>query len=169
MDPDLSRRQLDFLRRLIAADGTLPPDAWPSPLILRRWLRNDSFRRALFELRDGFRFQADLHLSAASARAAANLDTQLRDPDTTADLRDLIYTVRVAHLRERHDPTAQEPRPFLRPGQSQEKFDAALARLKAAHEQWARENPEEAAKEKERRRALAAQYPKLYGPPRRHG
>src|SRR4051794_11489520 len=74
-----TRAQTKFLRAFRTHPFGPPPDAWPSPAILRRWLRRPGFHRAFLDLRTAIRMQADFQLAAASAQAAHQL-AQAQDP-----------------------------------------------------------------------------------------
>ena len=47
---DLTHRQTIFLKAFRTHPNGPPPDAWPSPAILRRWRRRPTFRRAMDSL-----------------------------------------------------------------------------------------------------------------------
>src|SRR5437870_1956632 len=60
-----------FLRAFRKNPAGPPPEQWPSPAILRKWLRRPSFRAALISLQQTLQLQADFHLATAANRAAA--------------------------------------------------------------------------------------------------
>src|SRR5438477_10841351 len=104
--PGTTRAQTIFLRAFRSNPFGPPPDAWPSPAILRRWLRKPGFHRAFLDLRTAIRAAADFHLAAASAQAAHRL-AQAQDPANPAattnewTARDYLGALRLAHLRQR--------------------------------------------------------------------
>lgn len=107
--PDITnttRAQTRFLRALKKNLDSLPPDQWPSATLLRRWLRREGFRKALTELLDALRLQADLHLARASARAALHLHQSLEESPNSST--QLLSTLRLSHYRQsvllRHQP-----------------------------------------------------------------
>ena len=92
-----SRRQTLFLRAFRTNPAGPAPADWPSPAILRKWLRKPAFIAALRSVQAALRFQTDFQLSSAAnnaARRLANHDADL----TTQDLNRLL---RHAHLRQR--------------------------------------------------------------------
>src|SRR5688572_12070892 len=111
-----TNRQTTFLRAFRTNPAGPPPDQWPSPLILRKWLRRQAFRAALESLRDTHRFQTDFHLAAAASAAARKLSASSQDSAlSTQDLKDLAHLLRLAHQRERH-PTQLKLQSRSRPG-----------------------------------------------------
>ncbi|HEV2296269.1 MAG TPA: hypothetical protein VGR35_20660 [Tepidisphaeraceae bacterium] len=50
---------------------------WPSPAILRRWLRRPGFVQAMQSIRDAIRYQADFQLLTAVGSAAHVLHTTI--------------------------------------------------------------------------------------------
>ncbi|MDB5320033.1 MAG: hypothetical protein JWN40_1664 [Phycisphaerales bacterium] len=92
--------QTTFLRAFRNNPAGPPPDQWPAPAVLRRWLRRPCFQRALTTLREVLRFRADFHLTAAATQAAR----QLAQPDsaiTAPDYKRLLDLIRLSHLRQR--------------------------------------------------------------------
>ena len=73
---------------------------WPSPAILRRWLRRPAFRAALKSVRDALRFQSDFHLAAASARAARALAASCAQ-DSPLSPQDAYKLLHLHHIRQR--------------------------------------------------------------------
>ena len=124
-------RQSSFLRALIKHPAGPPADQWPSPTILRRWLRRPAFRAALDSLRDTVRYKADLRLAYAADTAAQQLQDSITPagdeasaPASTqarAVARDLL---KLSHTRQRFGPPM--PPPPVR-------FDDALEFLKTIH------------------------------------
>ncbi|HLL88284.1 MAG TPA: hypothetical protein VK324_03180 [Tepidisphaeraceae bacterium] len=97
-----------------------PPDCWPSPAILRRWLRRPTFRAALLSLRDTMRWQADLQLTAAAAvathalqHAAAAVPTADLEAATAQQrsVTALTRLLRIYHLRQRFPAADPVPPP----------------------------------------------------------
>ena|SRR5690242_20812910 len=101
-----TRAQTNFLRLLAANPLGLQPEHWPRPTVLRRWLRNDHFRHALTELRDAYRYTADLHLAGAAVAASLHLQSRLADPEAgrAEPTPALLHTLRLSHTRERFQP-----------------------------------------------------------------
>jgi hypothetical protein len=71
--PFTSRAQTIFLRAFHISPTGPAPDQWPSPAILRRWLRKPGFRRALDSVQAALRLQSDFQLTTAATRATAQL------------------------------------------------------------------------------------------------
>jgi hypothetical protein len=94
--------QTTFLRAFRHSPTGPAPTDWPTPAILRRWLRRPAFLTALNSLHQTLRFQVDFHLATAAARAAAAFTAQ---PEFTTQ--DLSRLLRLAHLRERFASTTQ--------------------------------------------------------------
>src|SRR6476660_5571822 len=103
--PGTSRAQTNFLRAFVKNPSGPPADAWPSPAILRRWLRRPRFRSALNSVQLSIRFQTDFHIASAATSAARNLD----NPNAPASAKQLENILRLAHLRQRFNATAPEP------------------------------------------------------------
>jgi hypothetical protein len=120
--------QTSFLRAFRKNPFGPPPESWPSPSILRRWLRRPAFRSALLSIRETLRFQSDFHLVAASAQAAHRLtshsiptqDSALPTQDsalspqhsTSFTPQDAYRLLRLHHLHERfHTEPPPPPRP----------------------------------------------------------
>ena len=108
--PRISDRQHSFLRAFVTNPSGPPADAWPSPAILRRWLRRPRFRAALNSVQLSIRFQTDFHIASAATSAARNLD----NAETAPTPKQLENILRLAHLRQRFNATAPEPE-FVRP------------------------------------------------------
>src|SRR5690349_1074151 len=102
--PNTTRAQTRFLRTLRKNPTSFPTDHWPSPLLLRRWLRKPAFRKALNRLLNALHYEADLQLACATTHAALQLNTALRS--TAADLPILLATLRLSHLRQHARVTA---------------------------------------------------------------
>jgi hypothetical protein len=72
-----TKAQKEFLRKLRNDPVGLPPDQWPSSVILRRWLRQPGFCAAVNTLRFAMQTRTDLHLAAAAQNAAQALHRSL--------------------------------------------------------------------------------------------
>ena len=66
--PGTTNRQSAFLRALRTHLDGPPPELWPSPAILRKWLRREPFRRALDSIRDTLTYQTDFALASAASQ-----------------------------------------------------------------------------------------------------
>src|SRR5436190_8196987 len=121
-----TRAQSIFLRAFRQNPDGPAPDQWPAPGVLRRWLANPKFRRALAQIRDALRLRADIHIAAAAASAAQSIQSTLRaapgglaasaasvspdaqtPPDLSKHIKPLTDLLRLAHARHRFDPDAQ--------------------------------------------------------------
>jgi hypothetical protein len=112
--PGTNDRQTTFLRAFRNNPSGPPPESWPSPAILRRWLRRPAFRAALDSLRQTLQFQSDFHLAAAASAAVQSLAA----PDAPASsARRLENLLRLAHLRQRFtsQQAIPEPEPLPEP------------------------------------------------------
>ena len=101
--PGTTNRQSAFLRALRTHLDGPPPELWPSPAILRKWLRREPFRRALDSIRDTLTYQTDFNLASAASKAAKKYLAATASPDnppTHADTRALAHLLRLAHQRE---------------------------------------------------------------------
>jgi hypothetical protein len=100
-----------------------PLDQWPPAAVLLRWLRRKKFRYAMQEVRDALRFQADLHLASAAARAAGALQDGVGTTGATQNpgeqsqerarqVHALVGLLRLSHMRTRYtvDPPPPPPR-----------------------------------------------------------
>src|SRR5690242_19187323 len=108
----VSRAQKLFLRAFRQNPTGPAPADWPTPGVLRRWLKSRRFKKALVATRDAIRLQTDFHLASAASSAARALQTTIT-PATAADLdastltdlaktlKSLTDLLRLAHLRER--------------------------------------------------------------------
>src|SRR5258706_85417 len=74
---DKTAAQTLFLRAFRYNPAGPPPQDSPAPGTFRRWLKKESFRKALASIRDALRFQADLHVATAAAQAAKSLQAAL--------------------------------------------------------------------------------------------
>src|SRR3954470_18479175 len=68
--PGTTNAQTTFLRAFRTNPAGPPPEEWPAPAVLRRWLRRPAFQDALVTLREVLRFRTEFHLTAAAAQAA---------------------------------------------------------------------------------------------------
>jgi hypothetical protein len=102
--PGTNDRQTAFLRAFRADPAGPPPDHWPAPAILRRWLRKPAFRRALQSVQSALRLQTDFLVVSTAAHAARSLDS----PDSSPRIADLL---RLAHHRQRFPATGYAPDP----------------------------------------------------------
>ena len=104
--PSITRTQSAFLRAFHLNPTGPTPDDWPSPAILRRWLRKPNFRRALLSLLQTLRFQADFTLAAAASTASQSLaspsEESGRHTTRLAALLRLSHLQRFGKARNRH-------------------------------------------------------------------
>ena len=112
-----NNRQSKFLRAFLKNPAGPPHDAWPSPVILRRWLKNPNFQHALNQIQHAYRLQADLELSAASASATALLKLAL-NPDSDpqienqkSKIENSLRLLRLSHVRQRFPVAPVGPAP----------------------------------------------------------
>ena len=113
-----TRSQTQFLRSFRTHPAGPPADLWPSPTILRRWLRRPTFRAALGSLVSTLRYEADLRLAYASAAASRHLQQDSLTPATPDAparphllARDLL---KLSHTRQRFAPPPPPVPPALR-------------------------------------------------------
>src|SRR5947207_12875074 len=99
-------RQSSFLRSFRSNPSGPPPKDWPSPAILRRWLRRPSFRSALQSIQSTLRIQESFLLTAASSTALRTLDPVASSPDI---IRHTLALLRLSHLRHLFDATTSPP------------------------------------------------------------
>jgi hypothetical protein len=124
-DPTTATRAQELFLESFRQSPTGPaPADWPTPGVLRRWLKDRRFKKALTATRDAIRLQTDFHLASAASSAARALQTTITpatsadlDPTALADLyrtlKSLTDLLRLAHLRERF--TTERPRPAAAP------------------------------------------------------
>ena len=101
--PGTTNRQSAFLRALRTHLDGPPQELWPSPTILRKWLRRDGFRRALDSIRDTLTYQTDFALASAASKAARKYlaaSATTDQPPTHQDTLALSRLLRLAHQRE---------------------------------------------------------------------
>jgi len=96
-----TRAQTLFLRAFRTSPTGPKPADWPSPAVLRKWLRKPAFRRALATIQETLRFQSDFQLASAATTAARKLLTD----DAALTTHDLGRLLRLAHLRQRYADT----------------------------------------------------------------
>ncbi len=92
-----TRHQTLFLRAFRNHPNGPPYEMWPSPAVLRKWLRKPAFIRSLRSVQEALRFQTDFHLSNAAKQAAKKLSAE----DSALTTQDLNRLLRHAHLRQR--------------------------------------------------------------------
>src|SRR6266566_3743753 len=92
-----TNKQTLFLRAFRTRPTGPAPADWPSPAILRKWLRKPAFVKALHSLQEALRFQTDFHLANAATNAARKFAAQ----DSELTTQDLNRLLRHAHLRQR--------------------------------------------------------------------
>jgi hypothetical protein len=97
-----TNKQTLFLRAFRTHPAGPAPADWPSPAILRKWLRKPAFVKALHSLQEALRFQTDFHLANAATNAARKFAAQ----DSELTTQDLNRLLRHAHLRQRFNATA---------------------------------------------------------------
>jgi hypothetical protein len=92
--------QSTFLRAFRSHPAGPPPDQWPAPAILRRWLRSPAFCHALHTLRQTLQFRSEFQLACAATQATSALATN--DPQRPAqEAYRLLHLLRIAHQRDR--------------------------------------------------------------------
>jgi hypothetical protein len=105
--PETTDRQTLFLRAFRTNPAGPDPADWPSPAILRRWLRKPAFIAALRSVQTALRFQTDFQLSSAANNAAR----KLAHHDADLSTQDLNRLLRHAHLRQRFNLNADVAKP----------------------------------------------------------
>src|SRR5207247_631093 len=84
--PDMkgtTRAQTIFLRAFRNNPKGPPPQVWPSPMVLRRWLKRPGFCDAMEKVLRALRYQADFQLTAAAASGATLLHEFVHDGDVS--------------------------------------------------------------------------------------
>jgi hypothetical protein len=112
--PGTTNAQTAFLRAFRTNPAGPPPEEWPAPAVLRRWLRRPAFQDALVTLREVLRFRTEFHLTAAAAQAAQHLQSSPTQDSTlrTQDYKRLLDLLRLTHVRQRFpvkDPDLKIP------------------------------------------------------------
>jgi hypothetical protein len=111
-----SNCQSAFLRAFCRGLAGPAPHEWPSPAILRKWLRKDGFRKALLSLRGTIRFERNLHILAASLHGARNLHDAVHPRTKSRKLPAHTHKASTDLLRLTHQPPAPtKPRVRTRP------------------------------------------------------
>jgi hypothetical protein len=114
-----------FLRAFREHPAGPPPEQWPTPAILRRWLRRPAFQQALISLRKVLQFRAEFHLAAAAANAAHTLHSTAPTQESQSHKR-LIDLLRLSHLRQRfpiEDPDFRIPSNYDQDGERHYSID----------------------------------------------
>src|SRR5258705_13035910 len=105
--PDIkntTRTQTLFLRGFRKDPYGPPADQWASPIVLRRWLKRPGFCGAMNSILRAMRYQADFHLTAASASGAHLLHRAVQAGDgleARKQVEALIHLLRMNHIRQR--------------------------------------------------------------------
>jgi hypothetical protein len=96
-----SRAQTLFLRAFHTHQNGPPAELWPSPAILRRWLRRPAFRSALESVLAALRYQTDFHLAVAACHTARMIadGAALGEIENTPPKPDQL--LKLNHLRQR--------------------------------------------------------------------
>ena len=132
--PGTTRAQTIFLRACSKDPIGLCGKSMPSATTFRRWMRRPRFRRAVKEIRDALRFQADLHLSAAAAAAARTLTGPVADDGADEEqqqrqrehLRDLLSLLKLVHARERFSVPRETPEPIDQRDRTRREYTLSL-------------------------------------------
>ena len=109
-----TRAQTIFLRACAKHPYGPPADVWPSPVILRRWLKRPGFCDAMNSILRALRYQADFHLAAAAATGAHHLHQTLQvgEADTARkQIESLVQLLRMSHIRHRFAEPLPKPQP----------------------------------------------------------
>ncbi len=112
--PGTSRAQTKFLRSLRTDAFGPGVEKWPSPAILRRWMRRPGFLNAMRSVREAMRYQADFQLLSAAASAAHVLHTSVIAGDhasQTQEFKAMSELLKLSHLRQRF----AQPEPPVEP------------------------------------------------------
>jgi hypothetical protein len=128
--PDIkgtTRAQTKFLRSFRKCRFSPNVEEWPSPAVLRRWMRRPRFVMAMRGVRDALRYQADFQLLSAAAAAAHILHTSVCSSDheqARIEMKAFADLMKLAHTRER----------FAKPDPEPQVSDASLlASMRAVH------------------------------------
>jgi hypothetical protein len=101
-----SNAQSKFIRAFRGQDrstgATPPPGDWPAPAVLRRWLLEPGFRRALDEVCRALEFQTGVHLAAAAVGAAHELADSSRRRSSPHRAASVRQNLRVLDLARPH-------------------------------------------------------------------
>jgi hypothetical protein len=114
--PDMkntTRAQTLFLRAFRQDPAGPPANEWPSPVVLRRWLKRPGFCGAMNSILRAMRYKADFHLTAAAASGANLLHGAVLGGDPSEarkHIESLIHLLRMNHIRQRFaEPLPQAP------------------------------------------------------------
>jgi hypothetical protein len=108
-----TRAQTLFLRGFRRDPSGPAPRDWPSPVVLRRWLKRPGFCGAMNSILRALRYQADFHLTAAAASGAHLLHEAAHSGevhDVRRNIESLIQLLRMAHIRNRFAEPLPEPK-----------------------------------------------------------
>ena len=109
-----TRAQTIFLRKFVKHPGGPPASEWPSPVVLRRWLKRRGFCGAMNSILRSMRYTADFHLTAAAASGANLLHSSVDSGDPAEarkQIESLIALLRMSHIRHRFAEPLPRPRP----------------------------------------------------------
>jgi len=109
-----TKAQTLFLRGFRKHPSGPPADEWPSPVILRRWLKRPGFCGAMNSILRAMRYQADFHLTASAASGANLLHGAVQGGDvieTRKHIEALIHLLRMNHIRQRFAEPLPDPEP----------------------------------------------------------
>ncbi len=138
-----TKAQTLFLRSFRSNPHGPGVEHWPSPAILRRWLRRPGFVQAMQSVREAMQYQADFQLLAAASSAAHVLHTTVvtGEPDDSgaARLKAMSGLMKLAHVRQRF--AAEGPPPPVRESMLMEMFctanpDARISALLHLYESY---------------------------------
>jgi hypothetical protein len=108
----VTRAQTKFLRGFARNPDGPPADEWPSPVVLRRWLKRPGFCGAMNSILRAMRYKADFHLTAAAASGANLLHGAVAAGDVEIvrkQIDSLIHLLRMAHIRHRFAEPLPQP------------------------------------------------------------
>jgi len=109
-----TKAQTIFLRAFAKNPYGPPPDQWPSPVVLRRWLKRPGFCGAMNSILRALRYQADFHLTAAAASGAHMLHGTVHGgkvDEVRKQIESLTHLLRMAHIRHRFADPLPDPEP----------------------------------------------------------
>lgn len=106
--PGTTRLQTKFLRSFLRNPAGPPPQDWPAPALLRRWLRRPTFRAAFTSLRKTARLQLATQTLLASLASAQHLHAALESNNLSPEQRRLyLDLLKLVHPR-RSRPAARK-------------------------------------------------------------
>ena len=108
----ITRTQRKFLREFCKGPDGPGIGHWPSPAILRRWLRRPTFRAAMRSLLGVIRFQSDFQLASAAASASHYLHRSVCCGDhesSRVEMKAFADLLKLAHVRERFARMSNAP------------------------------------------------------------